>query len=159
MVHPLTASPFVPTDLYQQLQQFYARHMHAGDSGDLGAWAAAFTEDAVFVSNGMPHPLNGRAAIEATARLGAADRAARGAAHRHLVTMLDVRRDQPVATGDADETVVARSYVLVLESLSGGSTSLHLSAVCEDVLVRRGGTWLVTERRVTRDDLPTAPTA
>jgi hypothetical protein len=159
MVHPLTASPHVPTDLYEQLQQFYARHMHAGDSGDIGAWAACFTEDAVFVSNGLPHPLRGRAAIEATARLGAADRAERGATHRHLVTMLDVHRDHSVAPGDADDSVVARSYVLVVESVSGGKASLHLSAVCEDTLVRGDGTWLVRERRVTRDDLPAAPAA
>ncbi|MEV0374134.1 nuclear transport factor 2 family protein [Streptomyces sp. NPDC050636] len=137
------------TDSYQQIQQFYAQQMQAGDGGDFDAWGASFTESAVFLSNGLPEPLNGRSAIVAATRAGAADRAAKGVSHRHVVSMLDIR---PVTEG----TVAARSYVLVIASSQAGGATLHVSTVCEDRLVSGDGGWQVAERRVTRDDLPAA---
>lgn len=142
-----TATAQVTTDPYLEIQQFYARHMYAVDSGDFETWAAGFTEDGVFVSNGLPEPLTGRSAIDAATRRGAAARAERGAVHRHVLTNLDVRRH----TGDS---AGARSYVLVVESVVGAGSSLHVSTVCEDRLVKEGDAWRVRERRVTRDDLP-----
>jgi bifunctional aromatase (cyclase/dehydratase) len=154
-----TAPKAVDATLYHEIQQFYVRQMHAGDGGDFAAWAASFTEDGVFVSNGLPDPITGRAAIDAATRAGATARAARGATHRHVVTMLDVRlRDGDVgdSVGDSVDTV---SYVLVIEAVQGGETFLHVSTVCADHLVRRDGAWLVRRRQVTRDDLPSAQAA
>ncbi|MFD6194046.1 MULTISPECIES: nuclear transport factor 2 family protein [unclassified Streptomyces] len=142
-----TPDTAVDIALYHDIQQFYVRQMHAGDGGDFTAWAASFTEDAVFVSNGLPAPVAGRAAIDAATRAGAAARAERGATHRHVVTMLDVRPK-------GEHRAEARSYVLVVEAIRGGATTVHVSTVCEDRLVLREGRWLVEERRVTRDDRP-----
>jgi hypothetical protein len=139
-------APATP-ELYYQIQQFYVRQMHAGDGGDFEAWAASFTEDGVFSSNGIPAPLVGRDSIDAVTRAGSAARAARGAMHRHVVTMLDV---VPLS----ETSVAATSYVLVLEAVLGGATHLHVSTLCEDALVLRDGQWLVKHRRVSRDDLP-----
>jgi bifunctional aromatase (cyclase/dehydratase) len=147
-------APGVPTELYLEIQRFYARHMHAGDGGDMDAWAAGFAPDAVFVSNGLPDPLVGRDAIDAASRAGAAGRAARGVVHRHVMTMLDVVEAGSGAGRQGAEWVRTRSYVLVVEIRQGGGASLHVSTVCEDLLVAHEGGWLVRERRVTRDDLP-----
>ncbi|MFE0043461.1 nuclear transport factor 2 family protein [Streptomyces albireticuli] len=153
MPHEPGATTALTTGIHLEIQQFYAHHMYAADSGDFATWAAGFTEDGVFVSNGLPEPLTGRTAIDAATRKGAAARAERGATHRHVVTNLDLR---PLTGGE----VHARAYVLVVESLAGGGSALYASTVCEDRLVRRDGGWLVRERRVTRDDLPpTASTA
>ncbi|MFF9481915.1 nuclear transport factor 2 family protein [Streptomyces sp. NPDC014733] len=150
MPETVTTPAAVSADLYQEIHQFYARHMYAGDSGDLDGWAAGFTEDAVFVSNGLPEPLEGRDAIDAATRAGHAARADRGAVHRHIVTMLDVRPQ------DAD-SVATRSYVLVVESVREAGAKLHVSTVLEDRLVRADGGWRVAGRWVSRDDLPAAP--
>ncbi len=144
---PQDTTPPLTPELYLEVQQFYAGHMHAVDSGDFETWAVGFTEDGVFVSNGFPEPLAGRAAIDAVTRKGAAARAERGATHRHVLTNLDLR---PLT----EHTVSARSYVLVVESVAGAGAALYASTLCEDRLVRQDGTWRVAERRVTRDDLP-----
>jgi hypothetical protein len=131
-------------DLYLQVQRFYARQMQALDSGAADEWAATFTPDGVFSANAFPEPVRGRDAIVAGARR-TADQLA-GVIRRHWLGMLDVRPQ-------ADGTVFARSYALIIETPRNGQAGVHLSTLCEDVLVRDGDGWLVRERKVTRDDL------
>ncbi|NEA44211.1 nuclear transport factor 2 family protein [Streptomyces sp. SID11385] len=128
------------------IQNFYARQMHCLDEGRVDDWAATFTPDGTFAANAHPEPYTGRPAIAEGAR--AAHRALReaGVRRRHWLGMLAV---EPRADG----SVFARSYAQILEIPSGGPARLLLSTTCEDVLVRDGGSWLVRDRQVRRDDL------
>ncbi|RJL35890.1 nuclear transport factor 2 family protein [Bailinhaonella thermotolerans] len=136
--------PAALTELYVEVQRFYARHLQALDRGDVGEWARGFTEDGVFRLPPPHEPLRGRAALaESLGRfMGAAE--ARGERHRHWHGMLDVR---PGPGG----TVEARCYALVILSTAEGSR-LYRACVCEDVFVREDGDLRVRDRRVTRDD-------
>ncbi|MEU0336023.1 nuclear transport factor 2 family protein [Streptomyces sp. NPDC006193] len=137
---------FVAPDLYDQVQRFYARQMHALDRGDAAAWAATFTADGTFTANAAPQPVHGRAAIRRAAEDTARDLAEKGIVRRHWLGMLDV---QPRPDG----TVDARSYALIVESPRNGRPDVRLSTLCEDVLVPGEDGWQVRSRTVTRDDL------
>lgn len=142
--------------VYARILDFYARQMRTIDEGDAVGWAATFTEDGVFASNGLPAPVRGRAAIEAGTLANLAARRAEGVAHRHLLSALTVE------PRGADE-VFARSYVLVLENRAGRPPQPFVSTVLEDVLVRRDAAadWQVRSRSVLRDDVraPATPAA
>ncbi|MBP0460085.1 MULTISPECIES: nuclear transport factor 2 family protein [Streptomyces] len=133
------------TDLYQQVQQFYARQMHLLDSGKAELWADTFTRDGVFAANAHPQPAVGRAVIAASARKATDEYAAKGVQRRHWLGMLSVE--------DHGDRVSARCYALVVETPRGGQAAIRASTLCEDVLVRHEGGWLVRDRHVTRDDL------
>ncbi|MFE3323247.1 nuclear transport factor 2 family protein [Streptomyces sp. NPDC059176] len=141
-----TAGSPVDSAVYLQVQQFYAHQMHALDSGDASAWAATFTPDGEFSANAHPEPVRGRDAIDAAALTTTTDLAERGVVRRHWLGMLDVS-----ARGDG--TLSTRAYALIVESPRNGRPDVRLSTLCEDVLVPDGAGWLVSCRRVTRDDL------
>lgn len=134
------------TDLYSSVQQFYAEQMHLLDAGATTEWAATFTEDGVFAADGHPRPAVGRADIAAAAQSTVDKLAAAGRRHRHWLGMLTVR-----PTGA--DSVHATCYALVIDVPAGGDPTIHRSTVCHDLLVPCGGTWLVADRKVTRDDL------
>lgn len=140
--------------VYSGILDFYARQMQTIDEGDAVGWAATFTEDGVFASNGLPEPVRGRAAIEAGTLVNVAARRAERVTHRHLLSALVVR------PRGADE-VFARSYVLVLESRGPDAPRPFVSTVLEDVLVRRDAAadWQVRSRSVLRDDRPSIRTS
>ncbi|MBV2365248.1 nuclear transport factor 2 family protein [Streptomonospora nanhaiensis] len=141
-----TTSQQVAPETVSRVRQFYAEQMQLIDDGDVAGWAATFTEDAVFSSNGLPAPGHGRAAIEAGALRAAAERRARGARHRHVQSALAVR--------DAGAgTLRCRSYVTVVETLPGAPPVLVAQTVLEDELVLHGGEPRVRARTVVRDDL------
>ena len=79
-----------PTDLYQQVQGFYADQMQLLDRGAAEEWAQTFTEDGVFAANAHPEPTRGRAAIAAAARTTSDDLAAKGVRRRHWLGMVQV---------------------------------------------------------------------
>jgi 3-phenylpropionate/cinnamic acid dioxygenase small subunit len=143
---PIEPTTLDATELYQRVQQFYARQSHLLDAGDVTAWAATFTEDGVFAANAHPEPVSGRGNIERAARAAADDIVRRGLRRRHWLGMVDV-------TTDDDGTVRSRYYALVFLTPIGGQAALHVSTSGEDILVVAGGELLVRERRVTRDDL------
>ena len=65
----------VSAEVYSSVDQFYAHQMQALDDGDITGWVDTFTEDGVFVSNGLPDPVEGREHLmelgkETMARLG-----------------------------------------------------------------------------------------
>jgi hypothetical protein len=145
MTSPVSTEP-ATAELHHQVQQFYVRQMQLLDDGAVAAWAATFTEDGSFAANARPEPVVGRDAIEAGARAAAAQLAEDGIVRRHWLGMLTV---EPLATGD----LRTRCYALVISTPKGGQAGVHVSTVCEDVLVRDGVSFAVRERRVTRDDL------
>jgi 3-phenylpropionate/cinnamic acid dioxygenase small subunit len=134
------------SDLYHDVQHFYARQMQLLDAGATTEWAETFTPEGVFAAGGLPEPVRGRAAIAAGASQVASQYAQAGIRRRHWIGMLTVEsRD--------DGSVRARSYALVLEIPRGGDVITRRSTVCDDELVPSGGTWLVRHRRVIRDGL------
>ncbi|MCO1575090.1 nuclear transport factor 2 family protein [Crossiella sp. SN42] len=133
--------------LYQEIQQFYASHVRTVDEGRPDAWAADFTEDAVFGTNGRPEPLVGRETIRRNAQEAAQRLRTEGIARRHWLGMLEAYQ-QP------DGSVLARTYTQIIRTPPGGPSQLELACLCEDVLVREGGRLLVHRRQVNRDDLP-----
>lgn len=139
--------------LYAEVQQFYARHFHLLDSGDAEGWAATFTEDGFFHPETLPEPVSGRAALAAGVRTAHQGLLDDGLQRRHWHGMVCVEPRQ-----DA-EVLDVRCYALIFTTPRGGSPALHLTCVCEDVLVRVDGCWQVRERRVTRDDMPAAEPA
>ena len=142
-----SVEPLADAETYFQVQHFYATQLRYLDSGDAEAWAATFTPDAVFATNTMPKPIQGRPAIAAVVRRGAQRRAESGVVQRHWVGMLVVSRR-------ADGAIVAQSYSLVTSTPPGGPAAIALTTVVDDVLVYRGGTWLTAERVVSHDDVP-----
>jgi SnoaL-like domain len=134
------------SDLTAQITSFYARQMQLLDGGDYAAWAVTFTEDGVFSANGLPAAVSGRQAIEAGASAAYEQLARSGLVHRHWLGMVSADRHD-------DGTVRARYYALVIQTPIGGTPVIHRSTVCEDILVACDGSWQVSSRSVTRDDL------
>jgi hypothetical protein len=133
-------------ELYQQVQQFYARQMQLLDNGEVDAWMHTFTEDGVFAANAQLEPTVGREAIGAAARKATDHFAAQGIQRRHWLGMVSV-------TGQEGTTVTARSYVLLIETPRGGQAAILCSATCEDVLELGPDGPAVRRRDVSRDDL------
>jgi len=139
--------PSAPTDLYVQVQQFYARHFQLLDSGDAAGWADTFTEDGWFWPSTLPEPVRGRAALLAGVRATHARLAEMGEQHRHWHGMTHVTEAGP-------DALRVRCYAQIFAIPAGGQARLQLHCVCEDLLVRSAdGDWQVAERRVTRDDI------
>lgn len=134
------------SQLYVQLQCYYSRQMQLLDGSKTTEWAATFTEDGIFAANAQPEPVQGRQAIAAAAARARAALKAAGVMHRHWLGMLDVELLP-------DGTVRAGSYALVVETPRSGSPIVKHSTRCDDILVPRDGSWLVSRRMVTRDDL------
>ena len=136
----------VDTDLYLEIQQFYAAQMQALDGGDATGWAETFTEDGVFAANADSSATCGRAAIAQAAHAAAARLAEEGLVQRHWLGMLDARPGP-------DGGVRVRYYALVIRTPGGGDPVIWRSCAGADELVRHDGGWLVRERRITRDDV------
>lgn len=135
-------------ELYLEVQQFYAAHMHALDSGEADLWAADFTEDGVFTPPSGPN-VRGRADLATAVKNSSEQRARAGEQHRHWHGMVDVRT---TGTGEID----VRCYALIIVTRRGEESSLKRACVCHDRMVRVAGRLQIREREVTRDDL--APT-
>ncbi|MBB5802227.1 3-phenylpropionate/cinnamic acid dioxygenase small subunit [Saccharothrix ecbatanensis] len=135
--------------LYAEVLRFYARQMRFLDDGAAEEWALTFTEDGMFAPPSLPEPLRGRGTLAAGVKQAKAEMAESGEVHRHVVSMVDVQ-------ANPDGSVEARSYVQVIATPRGGEPNLYMMTTCHDVLVRDGGELRVSERRVRRDDRPSA---
>ena len=133
--------------IYSEVQQFYAHHFHLLDSGAAQEWAETFTEDGFFHPETLPEPVRGRAALAAGVARSHQELAEAGERRRHWHGMVSV------TPRDDARVLDVRCYALIFTIPRGGTPSLRLTCVCEDVLVRVGEAWQVKERRVTRDDL------
>ena len=141
-----SASSMVSTEVYSRVDQFYAIQMQALDDGDIAEWVATFTDDGVFVSNGLPDPVVGREQLAALGSETVARLDDEGAIRRHFVFNVII---EPVSDGVLRTTC----YVPVFDTVDG-VTSLTTSTVMRDELVSSGDGLLVRHRTVTRDDLP-----
>jgi hypothetical protein len=142
---PTTAFARNADEQFVSVQHFLYRQMQLLDGGNAEAWATTFAEDGTFAQDTSPAPRRGRAVLANRMRLHADELAAKGLTRRHWLGMLAV---QP---GGGD-TVLARYYALVIDTPKGGQSSLHLSTVCEDVLVPDGDSWLVASRFIHWDN-------
>jgi long-chain acyl-CoA synthetase len=140
------AQPAVDTETYVQIQHFYAWQSQLLDFNKFEEWAATFTEDGSFLAPGMPEPVRGRAALGAATRKN----------HEGIEPDLAIRHWFNMTTVEprADGTLHALSYVIVLRTPRNGESIIYRSTICEDVLVLQDGRWLVRERVIRRDDLP-----
>jgi hypothetical protein len=135
----------VPADVYSRIDQFYAMQMQALDDGDIAGWIETFTDDGIFVSNGLPDPVAGREQLATLGEETVARLTAKGAIRRHFVFNVIV---EPAATG----VLRTRAYVPVFDTIDG-VTTLTTSTVMRDELVSSDDGLLVRHRTVTRDDL------
>ncbi|MGY1497622.1 nuclear transport factor 2 family protein [Streptomyces sp. QTS52] len=133
--------------LYADIQDFYARHMRLIDEGRVEEWGDTFTVDATISNNANPHPAHGREAIVAVIHRAQAELERRGVQHRHWMGMLTV-------APEADGTVRATSYALLMAVSRGGAPLIDRSTRCEDLLVRVDGDWQIRVRRVHHDGKP-----
>ncbi len=141
----VSGQPVGRAEIYYSVEQFYAHQMQVLDSGDAAGWAATFTDDGVFSSNGMQNPVTGYDELLAAAKKANAALASEGITRRHLVSTLTIE-------GGDDDGVRARCYVLIIDT-GNGATALRMSTVMEDLLVFSTAGWLVQERTVRRDGL------
>ncbi|MFF3941622.1 nuclear transport factor 2 family protein [Streptomyces phaeofaciens] len=132
--------------LYAQAQQFYAHQMRILDAHDTERWAGTFTEDAVLELPHPSEPMPARAGLAHYVRADAERQRRASGRLDHWVGRLDV---QPHTDGSLHTRCSALVYGTPDQ---GGSRTLYV-CVMEDVLVRTGGGWRTTYRRVTRDDL------
>ncbi|MFE9218835.1 nuclear transport factor 2 family protein [Streptomyces lavendulae] len=130
---------YVSAELYARIQQFYAYQMGLMDDGHAEAWAATFTEDAVFLG-----AVAGREALTASARAHSEKLLREKADFRHWLGMLDVR-PQP------DGSLRTRAYALTARTVRGEALRITASVVCRDHLVLQDGRWLVSHRSLQRD--------
>jgi actinorhodin biosynthesis protein ActVIA len=133
------------SEIHCQVEQFYASQMQVLDGGDAAAWAATFTEDGVFASNGMPEQVAGRAELETGAAHTISQLIADGVTRRHIVSNI---RIEPIS----DDVLQVSSCVPVIDTIDG-EARIKTSTVMRDTLTRSGVTWLVSHRMVMRDDI------
>ncbi|MET7425466.1 nuclear transport factor 2 family protein [Dactylosporangium sp. NPDC005555] len=135
------------------LESFYVRQLHLLDAGEVDAWAATFTGDAVFTqvapsgrtfAGGAPAQRRGRAAIAGALRAAVAKRAGSAVVRRYWLGMLTA---DPVP-----ERLRTRFAAFNVETPLGGRPVIHNSTTGEDLLVPApDGGWLVATRRITHD--------
>jgi actinorhodin biosynthesis protein ActVIA len=135
----------VPAEVCSRIDQFYAMQMQALDDGDIAAWVETFTDDGVFVSNGLPDPVEGRSGLTALGSEAVARLNEKGAIRRHFVFNVII---EPLAEGVLRTTC----YVPVFDTVDG-VTGLTTSTVMRDELVSSESGLFVRHRTVTRDDL------
>ena len=132
------------------IEQVLNRYCHKLDRGDVPAVIALFAEDAVLIpeyEGTGPH--EGREAIQSwyTRYSAQTNAAARGLRHKISTAMIEVNGDraESVCYLDADSVDPQTGA----RSLAGGRY--------EDKLVRRDGSWLISERRIIVDYASTLP--
>jgi 3-phenylpropionate/cinnamic acid dioxygenase small subunit len=146
----------VPYELYQEIQEFYARQIRLLGAGDIERWAMTFTTDAVFEQNARPDRQfarsakavrRGRADIAAAASGATAQRRDDSVVRRYWLGMLAVMP----GPGDALRT---RYYGALVNTLPAREVDVFLSTHGTDELVREGATWSVRHRVIGHDDVP-----
>lgn len=132
------------------IEQVLNRYCHKLDRGDVAAVVALFAEDAVLIpeyEGTGPH--EGREAIKAwyTRYTANTTTGTRGLRHKISTAMIEVNGDRAASACYLDADSVDPKTGA--RSLAGGRY--------EDKLVRRGGAWLISERRIIVDYASTLP--
>lgn len=131
------------TNLYAEVQQFYAMQMQRLDRRDVEGYAATFTDDAEFHhSPGQP---GSRTRAGIVRDVYNADKVYETDPHqrRHYFDMMNL---EPLDDGNIQSTV----YCMVVKVRSG-QTPEFVSCVVNDVLARVNGELLTQYRRVDYD--------
>lgn len=139
-------STITRSDLYAEVQQFYARQMQALDSGKLEAYAQTFTEDAEFGHTPGREPARTRAGIIRDLHEVHARFADDPQQRRHVFTMMDLDPQE-------DDSIRSTVYALVITTRPGGRPELVRSCVVHDVLVREEGGFRNRSRMVRHDGI------
>lgn len=136
----------VRTDVYAQVQHFYAHQMQALDGGRFTDYAATFTEDGTFQHSPGAEPAVGRAGI--VAELEAFHKRFDGdpVQRRHWFNHVAL---EPQADGSLRSTV----YALVVTVRPGGRPEIAPSCVVHDVLAVTEEGVRTRSRLVTHDQL------
>jgi actinorhodin biosynthesis protein ActVIA len=135
----------VSAETYSRIDQFYAIQMQALDDGDIAAWVETFTAEGVFVSNGLPDPVEGRGGLAALGVETVARLNEKGVIRRHFVFNV-------IVESHSGGVLRTTCYVPVFDTVDG-VTSLTTSTVMRDELLSSADGLLVRHRTVTRDDL------
>lgn len=138
-----------PTDLYAEVQHFYARQMQLMDRRDFEAFAATFTQDGEF--SHTPGQL-------ARTRAGIVDELREF--HKRFEQDPVVRRhwfNMIVVEPQHDGSFRTTYYAQVVNTRPGADTQLGPSCVVTDVLVRVDGALLNRSRQVRQDRLLLEP--
>ncbi|GAB1644489.1 nuclear transport factor 2 family protein [Krasilnikovia sp. MM14-A1259] len=133
------------TDLYVEVQQFYARQMRQLDERKLEAYAETFTDDAEFGHTPGREPARTRAGIVADLREFHKKFENDPVQRRHWFNMIDL---EPQDDGSMRSTC----YALVVTTRTAGAPTIAPSCVVNDVIVRgEDGNLLLKSRRVDHD--------
>jgi actinorhodin biosynthesis protein ActVIA len=133
------------TDLYVQIQRFYAAQIHLLDDVRADDFAATFTEDGEFSHDGSRTTARGRTAI-AQAVISYNERFRDDPVQRrHWINMLDVRPQE-------DGTIHNTFYALVLTTRKGKTPLVGPSCVTRDVLIFDQDGCLYTRSRIVEHD-------
>ncbi|PYC83781.1 hypothetical protein C7C46_08520 [Streptomyces tateyamensis] len=133
------------SQLYFEIQQFYAHQMQSLDNGEAEAFAETFTLDGSFVHH--PHNrVDTRTEIALATKRGVEKTRAAGVVRRHWFGMLAVEAAE-------DGAVRTRYAALTSATAADGSVSWEPSCLVEDLLVRVDGRLLNHVRTVRRDDV------
>ncbi|MGQ0777772.1 MAG: nuclear transport factor 2 family protein [Pseudonocardiales bacterium] len=134
------------SDLYAEVQQFYARQMQALDSKKLEAYADTFTEDAEFGHTPGREPARTRNGIIRDLYAAHERFAEDPQQRRHLFTMVNLDPQE-------DGSILSTVYALVITTRPGGNPELVRSCVVHDVLVREDDGLRNRSRMVEHDGL------
>ncbi|MEU3823936.1 nuclear transport factor 2 family protein [Streptomyces sp. SID486] len=136
----------VRTDVYAQVQHFYAHQMQALDGGRFTEYAATFTEDGTFQHSPAAEPAVGRAGIVAELERFHERFEGDPVQRRHWFNHIAL---EPQADGSLRSTV----YALVVTVRPGGKPEIAPSCVVHDVLVVTEEGVHTRSRLVTHDQL------
>ncbi|MEV7421606.1 MULTISPECIES: nuclear transport factor 2 family protein [unclassified Streptomyces] len=138
-------STYAMTELYTQVQHFYARQMQALDTGRFEEYAGTFTEDGSFQHTPTVPPAVTRPGIVAELRSFNTKYAGDPVRRRHWFNqiVLDPRPD-----GAIDSTV----YAMIVRIRPGERPEIWPHCLLHDVLVEQEGEILMRSRVVTYDE-------
>jgi actinorhodin biosynthesis protein ActVIA len=133
------------TDLYVQIQRFYAAQIHLLDDVRADDFAATFTEDGEFSYDASRPTARGRSAI-AQAVIGYNERFRDDPVQRrHWLGMIDFRHQE-------DGTIHTTFYALVLTTRKEKTPLIGPSCVTRDVLILDQDGRLYTRSRIVEHD-------
>jgi uncharacterized protein (TIGR02246 family) len=129
------------------IEETLRRYVRALDDSDLDAYLATLTDDAKFVAAEGTHAGKDaiRKYVEPVMKSRLQRREKEGAAAtatHHVVT------NQSIEFLDGDNVVVRAYWMFVVAHGTGKPMSIDIMGSSEDYLTRRGGHWLIRERRV-----------
>ncbi|MFI7665404.1 nuclear transport factor 2 family protein [Nocardia sp. NPDC049526] len=132
------------TELYAEVQQFYADQMQRLDNRDIPGYAETFTEDAEFEHTPGRPPARTRAGIVSDLVEFHKRFEADPMQRRHWFNMINLQPQD-------DGTIVSTAYCLVVKIRPNSKPEIAPSCVVHDVLVRVDGNLLTRSRRVAHD--------